>query len=150
MTGNPIELLAGRYGPYVTDGQTNASLPRGMTPEEVTFDAALVLLKARADSAPSRPARKTAAPKRAAAPKAAAKKAAKKTTRKKAAKKALHRKRPRLQCPHPRTPQPPATMSPSTLTGREISKPLGARLQRPACKGPPARRLPPQTRGRTR
>ena len=34
VTGQPVQLLDGRYGPYVTDGETNASLPRTMTPEE--------------------------------------------------------------------------------------------------------------------
>ena len=38
VTGEPVQLLAGRYGPYVTDGQTNASLPRDMPPEETTFE----------------------------------------------------------------------------------------------------------------
>jgi DNA topoisomerase-1 len=47
-TGEPIKLLKGRYGPYVTDGQTNASLPKDRTPESLTFDAAVTLLAERA------------------------------------------------------------------------------------------------------
>ena len=38
VTEEPIKLLDGRYGPYVTDGATNASLPRGTTVEELDFD----------------------------------------------------------------------------------------------------------------
>jgi len=85
VTNNPVQLLAGRYGPYVSDGVTNASLPRGTAPEEVTLEYALNLLKTRAEQGPSkRPARraakKSAAPKKATAPKKAA--AAKKKTKK--------------------------------------------------------------------
>ena len=86
VTNNPVQLLAGRYGPYVTDGVTNASLPRGTAPEEVTLEYALNLLKARAEQGPAkRPARarrrRPSAQKKAAAPKAkkTAKKRAKKT-----------------------------------------------------------------------
>ena len=91
VTQKPVQLLSGRYGPYVTDGETNASLPRGASPEEVTLEYALTLLKARAEAGPSqrssrkRPVKKAAAPKTKAAPK---KKAAKKTAKKKVAKKA--------------------------------------------------------------
>ena len=53
VTGKPVELLEGRYGPYVTDGQTNASLPKSMPPQELTLEAALDLLKARAEKGPS-------------------------------------------------------------------------------------------------
>ncbi|MCS7303609.1 MAG: type I DNA topoisomerase [Thermoguttaceae bacterium] len=48
VTGQPVVLMVGRYGPYVTDGQTNASLPRDMSPEELTFQQALELLAHRA------------------------------------------------------------------------------------------------------
>jgi DNA topoisomerase-1 len=81
VTQQPVQLLDGRYGPYVTDGVTNASLPKGMTPAEATFEKALDLLAARAAMGPSK---KTA---RRAARKAAPRKAAKKATVKKAAKK---------------------------------------------------------------
>jgi DNA topoisomerase-1 len=65
--GNTIKLMAGRYGPYVTDGTTNASLPRGADPSAVTMDAALELLAARRSAGPRpkrAPRRKAAATKR--------------------------------------------------------------------------------------
>ena len=49
---SPLKLLAGRYGPYVTDGTINASLPRGVAPESLTYEQALELLAARRDAAP--------------------------------------------------------------------------------------------------
>ena len=39
-----IELYEGRYGPYVTDGKTNASLPKTMSADTITLDMALNLL----------------------------------------------------------------------------------------------------------
>ena len=48
VTGEPIKMLDGRFGPYVTDGTTNASLPKGTDVESVTFDVAVQLLADRA------------------------------------------------------------------------------------------------------
>ena len=88
VTGEVVKLLDGRYGPYVSDGATNASLPKGMEAEGLTLEKALELLAERAASAPaSRARRGKAATKKAAAPKAASTKttkaAKKKTTKKK-------------------------------------------------------------------
>jgi DNA topoisomerase-1 len=60
VTKNPVQLLDGRYGQYVTDGVTNASIPKNTAPEEVTFEFALRLLADRAAAGPS----KKKAPKR--------------------------------------------------------------------------------------
>jgi DNA topoisomerase I len=54
VTNQKVQLLDGRYGPYVTDGETNASLPKGTPPEELTFQEALDLLAVRAAAGPSK------------------------------------------------------------------------------------------------
>jgi len=54
VTGEPIKLMDGRYGPYVTDGTTNASLPRGTTPDGMSFERAVDLLAERAAKGPKR------------------------------------------------------------------------------------------------
>ena len=51
--GSTIKVLAGRYGPYVTDGTTNASLPRTTTAEALTYAQAMELLEARKGAPPS-------------------------------------------------------------------------------------------------
>jgi len=50
--GAEVKLMEGRYGPYVTDGQVNASVPRTADPGALTLEAAVELLKARAESGP--------------------------------------------------------------------------------------------------
>ena len=86
-TGEPIHVMAGRFGPYVKSGKINATLPKGTAPEDLTLEAALPLLAARAAAAPKG---KKAPAKKAAAKKPAAKKATakKKPAAKKAAAKA--------------------------------------------------------------
>ena len=47
QSGRPIVVRDGRFGPYVTDGETNASLRRGDTPEGITLERAVELLAER-------------------------------------------------------------------------------------------------------
>ena len=52
-TGKPIVLREGRWGPYVTDGETNASLRKGDTIESITPQRAIELLAERRSAAPA-------------------------------------------------------------------------------------------------
>jgi DNA topoisomerase-1 len=89
-SGEAVVIKSGRYGPYVTDGEVNASLPQGAEPETLTMEQAVELLDARAAKGPSKGRKRAAKAKApAAAKKAAPKKAAgEKKPRAKAAKKA--------------------------------------------------------------
>jgi DNA topoisomerase I len=91
-SGKPVVVREGRFGPYVTDGETNASLRKGDRIEEVTIERAAELLAERRAKGPAEP-RKRAAKRAAPAKKTAAKTAAKtaKKTAKKAAKKAVRK-----------------------------------------------------------
>ena len=109
--GNGVQVLNGRYGPYISDGEKNARIPKGKEPKELTEAECLELLaaapvrpkrgggrfgkgrggkNAKADAKPAAtPAKKAAAKKapakKSVAKKAPAKKAAKKAVKKKAA-----------------------------------------------------------------
>jgi len=53
-SGKPIVVKSGRFGPYVTDGETNASLRQGDDPEEITQERALELLAERRAKGPGK------------------------------------------------------------------------------------------------
>ena len=88
VSGKPIRIRDGRFGAYVTDGETNVTIPRGQTVEDITFEVAVQML---ADKRAKGPATKRGA-KKAPAKKPAAKKAP--ATKKPAAKKPAAKKAP--------------------------------------------------------
>jgi DNA topoisomerase-1 len=49
VSGKTVTVKSGRYGPYVTDGEVNASLRKGDSPEKITIERAAELLQARRD-----------------------------------------------------------------------------------------------------
>jgi DNA topoisomerase-1 len=88
-----LKVMEGRYGAYVTDGETNATLPKSVTVDQLTLEEAASLIDARAAAGPKtkKPVKKAAAKKPAADKKAPAEKKAavkKPATKKPAAKKA--------------------------------------------------------------
>lgn len=105
VTGTVVQVLDGRYGPYVTDGETNASLPKDADPATLTFEAALALLAARAEMGGSKKPKKKA-------PKKAAAKTAKKTTKKAA---------------DPDSPKKAATKKTTTKAVKKAAKPKAAK-----------------------
>jgi DNA topoisomerase-1 len=86
-SGKSVVVKGGRFGPYVTDGEINATLPKAVAQEAVTLDEALALIAARrASGATGKKGRFKRAASKGGAKKGAAKKtAAKKSPAKKAA-----------------------------------------------------------------
>ena len=66
--------MPGRYGPYVTDGTTNATLPKDLKPEDVTEEQAVALIDARAAKGPAKKKGRKAPAKKAPAKKKVARK----------------------------------------------------------------------------
>ena len=83
--GGPVQVLNGRFGPYVKWAKVNATLPRDLAPEDVTLERALELIVAKAAKGGKKPAKK-------AATKAPAKASTKAPAKKPAAKKAVAEK----------------------------------------------------------
>ncbi|KQW71372.1 DNA topoisomerase I [Phenylobacterium sp. Root77] len=88
--GAAVKVLAGRYGPYIKHGATNANVPKGKDPQDITLEEAVALLAEREakgggkkkGKAAAKPKAEKAPAKKAAAKKPAAKKpAAKKATK---------------------------------------------------------------------
>ncbi|MDF2560939.1 MAG: topoisomerase [Microbacterium sp.] len=90
VSGKPIRIRDGRFGAYVTDGETNVTIPRGQTVEDITFEIAVQML---ADKRAKGPAPKRGAAKKAPAKKAPAKKAPAKTSAAKTAAKSTAAKK---------------------------------------------------------
>ncbi len=91
-TGDPVNVMDGRYGPYVKHQKTNATIPASEDPDKITLEQALELIVAREKKKPTKKkaakkkaTKKKATKKKAPAKKKAAKKTTKKTTKKKAA-----------------------------------------------------------------
>jgi DNA topoisomerase-1 len=56
-TAAPVQVMSGRYGPYVKSGGVNATLPKGADPAELTMEQAVALLAERAGKPGGKPAR---------------------------------------------------------------------------------------------
>lgn len=93
-TGAPMVVKDGRFGPYITDGTINATVPRGVDPEQVTAEMAVQLLAERAARLADAPKKATRVVKKGTSKTSksgAAKQAAKGTAKKASAKKATKR-----------------------------------------------------------
>ena len=60
VSGKPIKVRDGRFGAYVTDGETNATIPRGEDVEGLDFDRAVQLLADKRAKGPAKPKAKRA------------------------------------------------------------------------------------------
>ncbi len=61
--GGKIEVLSGRYGPYVKHGKVNATIPNGKDPAALSVEEAIELIAARAAKGGKKPAKKAASAK---------------------------------------------------------------------------------------
>jgi DNA topoisomerase-1 len=93
--GTDVQILKGRWGPFITDGNKNARMPKDREPESMTLEECLAALEAAPDKASRRKGgKKKAAGKKTSKKKATKKKATKKkATKKKATKKKVTKKK---------------------------------------------------------
>lgn len=133
--GHEVQVLNGRFGPYLSDGKLNGKIPKDREPASLTLEEALQFL-----AETGKPARKGFGAKKAAAKKAAAKKVAAKKTpaekpakkatkkapaKKTAAKKTATRKAPAKKAhvsPHPEPAKPLLTPATSSQVGKRVVK----------------------------
>jgi DNA topoisomerase-1 len=52
--GNDVKVMEGRYGPYVSDGTTHATLPKGADPKSIVLEEAIRLIDERAAKGPAK------------------------------------------------------------------------------------------------
>jgi DNA topoisomerase-1 len=136
--GSDIQVLNGRYGPYISDGKLNGRIPKDREPSSLTLEEVVQLMEetgkpmrgrfGKKAAAKKAPAKKAAAKKAPGEKKPAAKKAASKTGAKKAAKKAAKKKpaarkaafAPKVPAKHTAPvapPEPPPLLTPKPFTG---------------------------------
>ena len=141
-TGRAVKLMEGRFGPYVTDGETNASLPKGTSTEGFDLPAAISLIRAR-ELVPKKPKQgrrgatgRTAAAKAGPAKKVPAKKAASATTANATAAKAAT---PKVTTTKKATPKVTTAKKATAKKATPASKPGGkAAASGPATSAPKA------------
>ena len=139
-TERQLRVMDGRFGPYVTDGETNATLPREMDPEALSIDEAVALIRKK-EAAPPRPKRGAAAKKPAAKKPAAKKPAAKKTAAKKPAAKKTAAKKPAAKKPAAKkatAAKKPAAKKPAAK--KPAAKKATTAAKKPAAKKPAAKK----------
>ncbi|WP_239676435.1 type I DNA topoisomerase [Natronosporangium hydrolyticum] len=127
LTEKAVVIKDGRFGPYVTDGETNASLRRGMTVEGMTLEQASQMLMERRAAGPApKKAGKKAAPKKTTAKKTTAKKAAESTAKQATAKKAAPKKATAKQAAAKKTTAKKTTAKKSTTAQASAEQAAGA------------------------
>ncbi len=130
VSEKPIKIKDGRFGAYVTDGTTNATIPRGETVEDVDFERAVQLLADKRAKGPVK--RKTAAKKPAAKKPAAKKPAAKKPAAKKPAAKKPAAKKPAAKTEAAKTTATKTAATKATTAAKTTA------AKKPAVKKPAA------------
>jgi DNA topoisomerase-1 len=128
--GHDVQVLNGRFGPYLSDGKLNGKIPKDREPASLTLEEAQQFLAdtgkpARRGFGAKKAAAKKAAAKKAPAEKKATKKAAKKTTAKKTTAKKTATKKAAKKAyvsPHPEPAKPLLTPATSTQVGKRVVK----------------------------